>query len=123
MLRRRGKLKKGIYPKKEGDKEPFNKKDMICHKYKQLGHLQNECPLLNKQSKKKKKTLLSTWEDPENDSTSEEEEEEEISNLCFMAKGDEEVDFSNFTYEEYLLDALDDVQSRVYGPRSAGWSV
>ena len=53
MLKRRGKLKKGSNSKKDRGKEPFNKKDVICHKCKQPRHFQNECPLLKKELKKK----------------------------------------------------------------------
>ena len=108
MLKRRGKWKKGSSSMKDGGKKPFNKKDVIYHKCTQLGNFQNECLLLKKESKKKKKALLSTWEDLKDDSTSEEEEEEKAAHLCFMAKSDNEVDFSDLTHEK-LLDILDEM--------------
>ena len=84
--------------------EKGNKEAIVCFECKKHGHIRSESSLLNKL---KKKAMMATWDDSDKES-SDEKDSQEVSNLAFMAIGDDDDDLdevSNPTYDE-LYDAF-----------------
>ncbi|KAH9754083.1 hypothetical protein KPL71_015319 [Citrus sinensis] len=71
------------YKNKKEKKEPIT-----CYECKKPGHIQPECPLLNKF---KKKAMVATWDDSDEE-TSDDDEQQEMTNLALMAIGEESCD-------------------------------
>ena len=69
-----------------------------CYHCKKTGHLIVDCPSLQvimSRKKHKKKAMVATWDDSEIES----KEKVDITNVCFMANGDEA---SKVTFEKSL---------------------
>ncbi|XP_016164865.1 uncharacterized protein LOC107607415 [Arachis ipaensis] len=92
LMRNKGKYK--------GSSLKEYKKDMskvICHYYKEAGHLKYNCPKLKKEDKgkkEKKRVLIASWEDLEND-LDEKEDSECEAQICYMA-GEDQLDEVNY---------------------------
>ena len=56
---------------------------ITCYKYKKPGHIQSECPLLEKL---KKNAMIVTWDDI-NEEISDDKEQQEMTNLALMTTG------------------------------------
>ena len=126
FLRREGKSfrrkfssgKKGSKPNFESLKK-FDK--IIYYNYRRSGHIQPECPELQKIKEGKKKAqkpkaMICTWSDEEEDDDENTSSEEEDKKLCLMAIGDEDEnnqvtslfeDYFNSDWEEAYSEILD----------------
>ena len=75
--------------KKDLKKDSKKDTSIICYKYNKLGHMKQDCPLVNKYSKyskkKKEKAMKATWSDSDDNTFKEEDDLEEMENLCLMA--------------------------------------
>ncbi|KAH9671187.1 Integrase catalytic domain-containing protein [Citrus sinensis] len=104
--------------KKNNEQRKFrgykNKKEPItCYECKKPGHIQPECPLLNKL---KKKAIVATWDDSDEE-TSDEDDQQEMTNLTLMVVGEESCDELDEvsvlpTYDE-LHDAFKDLHDEL----------
>ena len=92
-----------------GDKEKWEeKRDLVCFKFKKLGHIKYNCPLYKSEAKKRmKKAMMGTWS--ESEESSEEENEKEVTNMCFMEI--DELDEVNFNIS---YDGIHDVFKELY---------
>ncbi|KAH9685862.1 hypothetical protein KPL70_014139 [Citrus sinensis] len=104
--------------KKNNEQRKFrgykNKKEPItCYECKKPGHIQLECPLLNKL---KKKAMVGTWDDSDEE-TSDDDEQHEMTNLALIVVGEESCDELDEvsvlpTYDE-LHDAFKDLHDEL----------
>jgi hypothetical protein len=108
---------KDFFKGKEVEKEENDKDEIICYECKKPGHVKSRCPKLNnskapyKDKRFKKKAMMAAWGESDlEDSDEDEEEANEVSNLCLMAKEDEEneVQCDSYTHDELQL-AFDDL--------------